>query len=215
MTQQNDITQRGLIEQLTEIANRDSAVAVTVRADDLRALLSKLRAPVADERAAFKLLDAWQAVCDRIVDQYDGVVAGVDFAALGRANRAALASAPVAGEAIYYAVMHGNALYGIFDTEAAAEACKAQGHPDAPFSVKPLYAAPQASAEDVIPASGHVCNEALEEAAQAAYNELFPTNDRSDWTEFAEHSAQHAAWAAQSIRALKQPQADKDGGTHG
>lgn len=38
-------------------------------------------------------LDAWQAVCDRIVDQYDGVVAGVDFAALGRANRAAIAKA--------------------------------------------------------------------------------------------------------------------------
>lgn len=50
-----------------------------------------------------------------------------------------------AGEAAYYAVMHGQALYGIFDSEAAAEACKEQGHPDAPFSVKPLYAAPQAS----------------------------------------------------------------------
>ncbi|WP_454676633.1 hypothetical protein [Achromobacter marplatensis] len=61
------------------------------------------------------------------------------------AARAALASAPVAGEADYYAVMHGNALYGVFDSEAAADACKAKGHPDAPFSVKPLYAAPQAS----------------------------------------------------------------------
>lgn len=39
------------------------------------------------------LLEAWQAVCDRIADQYDGVVAGVDFAALGRANRAAIAKA--------------------------------------------------------------------------------------------------------------------------
>ncbi|WP_343718793.1 hypothetical protein [Achromobacter dolens] len=38
-------------------------------------------------------LEAWQAVCDRIVDQYDGVVAGVDFAALGRANRGAIAKA--------------------------------------------------------------------------------------------------------------------------
>lgn len=38
-------------------------------------------------------LEAWQAVCDRIVDQYDGVVAGVDFAALGRANHAAIAKA--------------------------------------------------------------------------------------------------------------------------
>lgn len=38
-----------LIERMTEIAHRDSAVSVTVRADDLRALLSKLRAPVAGE----------------------------------------------------------------------------------------------------------------------------------------------------------------------
>ncbi len=53
----------------------------------------------------------------------------------------------VAGEATYYAVMHGNALYGVFDSEAAAEACKAKGPQDAPFSVKPLYTTPQASAE--------------------------------------------------------------------
>ncbi|WP_241065467.1 hypothetical protein [Achromobacter insuavis] len=66
-------------------------------------------------------------------------------------------------------------------------------------------AAPQASAEEVRKA-------ALEEAAQVAYEALHPTNPRSDWTEFAEHSAQHAAWAAKTIRALKQPQADKDGG---
>jgi hypothetical protein len=38
-------------------------------------------------------LQAWQAVCDRITDQYGGVVAGVDFGALGRANRAAIAAA--------------------------------------------------------------------------------------------------------------------------
>lgn len=76
--------------------------------------------------------------------------------------RAALASAPVAGEAIYYAVMHGNALYGIFGTEAAAEACKAQGHPDAPFSVKPLYAAPQASAEPVQEVAGVTLDGCLE-----------------------------------------------------
>lgn len=72
-----------------------------------------------------------------------------------------MASAPVAGEAPYYAVMHGNALYGIFDTEAAAEACKAQGHPDAPFSVKPLYAVPQAST---------VAGEAQEPVAYAVHN---------------------------------------------
>ncbi|MGE8659085.1 MAG: hypothetical protein ACN6O8_20265 [Achromobacter sp.] len=74
----------------------------------------------------------------------------------------------------------------------------------------PLYAAPQASADAVIPASD-VRNAALEEAAQTAYKALFPTSDRSDWTEFAESAAYHAELAAQCIRALKQPQADKDG----
>ncbi|WP_343718779.1 hypothetical protein [Achromobacter dolens] len=53
-------------------------------------------------------------------------------------------------------------------------------------------------------------NLALEEAAQAAYNALFPTNDRSDWTELAESAAYHAKYACQCIRALK-TQADKDG----
>ncbi|MFY3148471.1 hypothetical protein ACOTF6_09340 [Achromobacter xylosoxidans] len=67
-----------------------------------------------------------------------------------------------------------------------------------------MTVAPQASAEDV-----H--NAALEEAAQAAYNALFPTNDRSDWTELAESAAYHAKYACQCIRALK-TQADKDGG---
>jgi hypothetical protein len=65
-------------------------------------------------------------------------------------------------------------------------------------------AAPQASAEDVR-------NAALEEAAQTAYKALFPTNDRSDWTEFAESAAYHAEWAAKCIHALK-TQANKDGG---
>jgi hypothetical protein len=49
-------------------------------------------APAAgDALALLEKLEAWQSVCDRIVDQYGGVVAGVDFGALGRANRAAIA----------------------------------------------------------------------------------------------------------------------------
>lgn len=96
MTQQDDITQRGLIERLTEIANRDSAVAVTVRADDLRALLSKLRAPVADERAAFK--QAWRnhtdLAEDPLTDSFVHPSTQSRFA--GWLSRAALASAPVA-----------------------------------------------------------------------------------------------------------------------
>lgn len=52
-------------------------------------------------------------------------------------------------------------------------------------------------------------NAVLEEAAQTAYKALFPTNDRSDWTEFAESASFNAKYAAQCIRALQQPQADK------
>lgn len=48
--------------------------------------------PVRRDRDLLEKLEAWQAVCDRIVDQYGGVVAGVDFAALGRANRVAITS---------------------------------------------------------------------------------------------------------------------------
>ncbi|MFY4005983.1 Lar family restriction alleviation protein [Achromobacter denitrificans] len=61
-----------------------------------RNLLSRYAAPQASEavRNARGVLEAWQAVCDRIVDQYGGVVAGVDFAALGRTNRAALSAQP-------------------------------------------------------------------------------------------------------------------------
>lgn len=40
------------------------------------------------------MLEAWQSVCERIIDQYGGfVVAGVDFVALGIATRAAIAKA--------------------------------------------------------------------------------------------------------------------------
>lgn len=61
-----------------------------------RTLLSRYAASQANEavRDARGVLEAWQAVCDRIVDQYGGVVAGVDFAALGRTNRAALSAQP-------------------------------------------------------------------------------------------------------------------------
>lgn len=55
----------------------------------------------------------------------------------------------------------------------------------------------------VHPASEAVRDAALEEAAQTAYKALFPTNDRSDWTEFAESASFNAKYAAQCIRALK------------
>ena len=49
-------------------------------------------APAVNQELLEKLT-AWQAVCDRITDQYGGVVAGVDFGALGRATRAAITRA--------------------------------------------------------------------------------------------------------------------------
>lgn len=220
MTQQDDITQRVLTDDeiravWVEHGLDDEAVEDFARAIE-SAVLSKLLAPVADERQAVAYLDlgtggymdmdtdltdeelsalpkgrhmlaiigthsvnGYTPVSAPIADERAVETFAERFALalkpvayttkrgavyLGKSTqvgsenlctisqavyefRAALASAPVAGEAIYYAVMHGNALYGIFDTETAAEACKAQGHPDAPFSVKPLYAAPQASAE--------------------------------------------------------------------
>lgn len=120
---------------------------VTLLMYEAHKALVKLRAPVADD-----LVASLRSMAS---------VAPASECEILLAAASALASAPVAGEATYYAVMHGNALYGVFDSEAAAEACKAQGHPDAPFSVKPLYAAPQASeADGLIDALGQ-CRDAF------------------------------------------------------
>lgn len=54
-------------------------------------------------------------------------------------------SSPVAGEATYYAVMHGQAVFGIFETETAAGDCIAKALYPKVMSIRPLYAAPQAS----------------------------------------------------------------------
>lgn len=71
-----------------ELSNAAAAIAVHEQA------APQASEAVRDARALIEKLEAWQAVCDRIVDQYGGVVAGVDFAALGRANRAALSAQP-------------------------------------------------------------------------------------------------------------------------
>lgn len=173
-----------------------------------------MRAPVADERAAGINPDE----CDAEVykrgtsvglfaipkEDANAICAGIAAATGARvdwhyiAGRVhikalpALASAPVAGEATYYAVMHGNALYGIFDTEAAAEARKAQGHPDAPFSVKPLYAAPQASAQNVRNA----------DAAMAA--------EYQQWIDWFHKGRDYDSFLKECV--FNKPQADKDGG---
>ncbi|MCZ8436838.1 hypothetical protein [Achromobacter xylosoxidans] len=121
--------------------------------------------------------------------------------------------APVAGEAQPVAWRYQTPT-GWHATTDAQKAVSLRAH----HPVEPLYAAPQASALAAEYTRGRADgfdagqSAALEKAAQVAYEALHPTNPRSDWTEYAEHSAQHAAWAARSIRALKQPQADKDGG---
>lgn len=92
-----------LIDRLYEIAHRDSAVAVTVRTDDLRALLSKLRAPEADERAAFEAAihdEYGTSAASMLLRDADGDYVTMNTEWVFWLKRAALASAPVAGEAI-------------------------------------------------------------------------------------------------------------------
>ncbi|WP_241128727.1 hypothetical protein, partial [Achromobacter xylosoxidans] len=130
MTQQDDITQRlneihadagYLFGRVAADGACAGAMAESVRAriDAIKALLSKLRAPVADERVALAdLLDyvdsntcihesthrggAIWTICDgcgaKWADDEGGFVPHQDAPAVAAA-RAALASAPVAGEA--------------------------------------------------------------------------------------------------------------------
>lgn len=169
--------------------------AVSAVAEDAAA---KLRAPVADERDRNATISKVVGLCNRIPGATTWNAAEFMYDEMHR--RAALASAPVAGEA------------QPTDDEIIDMAVEPLGidYDRMPYGVVLFarallsrYAAPQASAENVR-------NAALEEAAQAAYNALFPTNDRSDWTELAESAAYHAKYACQCIRALK-TQADKDG----
>jgi hypothetical protein len=184
------------------------------------ALLSKLRAPVADElpgdtrwpvlRAMARNYTAgkhtWDALDAEACEQAAEEI---------RHLRAALASAPVAGEArmppgYRVKVVEG---HGYRITSPSGSAWVAHSDTPAGDLIAALLAAPQASEA--------VRDAALEEAAQTAYKALFPTNDRSDWTEFAESAAYHAEYAAQCIRALKpqsaalsaQPGAQRTGGS--
>lgn len=152
MTNQNNAAQAALTpERILAISNasvrRDGSFDSDSFAREIELELSKLRAPVADERALIEKLEAWQAVCDRIVDQYGGVVAGVDFAALGRANRAALASAPVAGEAVAWEIPNPHLGSELTSHKARADEARRLG-----LTVHELFrhAAPQASAMPVL-----------------------------------------------------------------
>ncbi|MFY2037438.1 hypothetical protein ACOTDT_32770 [Achromobacter xylosoxidans] len=125
MTQQDDITQRVLTDDEINDLCGWRASNTTMRAENDRALarevefalLSKLRAPVADERAAF---EAWALtefthpfmVPDPLIEDPDGsgdyVNRDVQMAWAGFQQAcAALASAPVAGEAQPVIHQHG------------------------------------------------------------------------------------------------------------
>ncbi|MCG7324321.1 hypothetical protein [Achromobacter sp. ACRQX] len=108
----------------------DEAVEDFARAIE-SAVLSKLRAPVAGERAALQ----------RIVDTAkDGANSGDRHARCVELARAALASAPVAGEAQPVAWRYQTPT-GWHATTDAQKAVNVRAH----HPVEPLYAAPQAS----------------------------------------------------------------------
>ncbi|MFU1927540.1 hypothetical protein ACLQ9J_04325 [Bordetella hinzii] len=156
----------------------------------VRAVLSKLRAPVADERAALGWYAEHVAGCRKLGPDGDAARQALDKDG-GERARAALASAPVAG---YIKPDPAAPTHPRYVSELKyRSAADAEADPEGKGWLK-VYAAPQASAEDVR-------NAALEEAAQAL-DRLHAENRR--WhNEFRE--------AAAAIRALK-TQADKDGG---
>lgn len=146
-----------LIERMTEIAHRDSAVSVTVRADDLRALLSKLRTPVADERVALRVgnlptmsqeeypgLGDWWVQLWHDGEVFARVYGSTPQQAKDRAI--ALASAPVAGEAVAWKVYDaGLNKHMLTDNPKVADMLRAEGGGNV---VRPLVYgdnAPQAS----------------------------------------------------------------------
>lgn len=109
MTQQDDITQRVLTDAaLNDLENqvqRDIPrfgpnVHIGVRAGLLRKMLSKLRAPVADERDRNATISQIVGLCNRIPGATTWNAAQFMYDEMHR--RAALASAPVAGEAKNY-----------------------------------------------------------------------------------------------------------------
>ncbi len=133
MTQQDDITQRVLTDDeiravWVEHGLDDEAVEDFARAIE-SALLSKLRAPVADERATKALNRIERRASD------DGRRRDIDDLAVVRAT---LASAPVAGEPVAWETD----AVGPTNDPKLADVWRKMGWP-----VRPLYAAPQASAE--------------------------------------------------------------------
>ena len=160
---------------------------VTLLMYEAHKALSKLRAPVADERAE------WQAFRDWAWQKEGpagGLMEGQEAVWAGWKARAALASAPVAGVAQPVAWLHQcrkKPELNQITMKKHEPALAAKG-----FRPVPLYAAPQASAEDVR-------NAALEEAAAFLESKKPATTIALVVQAFADE-----------IRTLKQPQASQD-----
>ncbi len=171
MTNQNNAAQPLLtddaIERIRIRAEKDSrrfghTVDIPIRADLLLALLSKLRAPVADERALPPLPKPYAQV-GKFLDDATDVYTAEQMQAFGRA---APASAPVAGEAVSYRVLRKDTIDGQWkadgrgwcDGEPSRDLVDALAKCSDNWRIERAYAAPQASeaVRDADPIIGHI-----------------------------------------------------------
>ncbi|WP_063584279.1 hypothetical protein [Achromobacter ruhlandii] len=243
MTQQDDITQRVLtaehhlneLMRLTQPWPNATIPCATVRSHVEQAL-SKLRAPVADERAAFKkchsaIIKALASIAmadgpdtrkaddpellyrSPVMDDVVRIRVALDECS------AALASAPVAGEPFMYGIMgpDGKAHFEEFCVSGDRNELQAEvvdhlnrdNPEDGSYSVVALFrdAAPQASAMDAEYTRGRT--DGFDAGHSAALEKAAQALDRLH----AENRRWHNEFrdAAAVVRALK-TQADKDGG---
>ena len=193
-----DERERILCQFIREPINHDREMAIAIET----AVLSKLRAPVADERTAF---EEWR------MKELDPTFVGYtrDELTLARAawderaRRAALASAPVAGEATSGRQALLEAIHRYGNARAMAEhniAYRDEVRNTADALLALFDAAPQASAEDVR-------NAALVSQRQEWANR---GDGYGHWVDVDE--ARFAVLAPECRRTLYLPQADKDGG---
>lgn len=175
------------IEQIWVAVQKESQhrpeIAIPLAWRFARAVLARFTAPQADQLASAPVADGWrlvpieptEAMEQAAADYLDACVKawGLWGAMLDAAPPAPRASAPVAGEATYYAVMHGQALFGIFETETAAGDCIAKALYPKVMSIRPLYAAPQAS-------------EAVRDALRSAAQQITDLYEGDEWPELAQ-----------------------------
>ncbi|WP_336235705.1 hypothetical protein [Achromobacter dolens] len=200
MTQQDDITQsvhKKINEIIAKHFNDDPAGAVRAQIA-VHEVLSKLRAPVADERDRNATISQVVGLCNRIPGATTWNAAQFMYDEMHR--RAALASAPVAGEQIIAWDVQDTGLGRRYTTynPKVAEDLMNLGENVRPLvyasALPPANAAPQASAEDV------------RELPDAEMRTLIGNYFADDWAKEAAAGLLH-----DYARALK-TQADKDGG---